>query len=409
MRRGPLAAACLALLAAAAAAAGTAARGPEPGVTATSILLGATAPLSGPASASASVRGAAAYFEHVNAGGGVGGRSIRYVVVDDAGDPARTVEATRLLVERERVFALFNAHGTEENEAVRGYVNARGVPQLFVDSGASSFGAGAVAHPATIGFRPSARAEGWVLGRFLARTRPGTKVAALVGEDADGRDLLAGFRRGLASSRVRLVVVAAAGDEAPLPDVESQLAELKTAGADALAVFATPATALQAYVSAGALSWRPLVLASAVSSPAALMRRAASRGAGGVVGGAVSAGFLKDPSDPGWADDRAIRLYRAIMARYARVADPRDVGYVYGMAAAYALVEVLRKVGSDPRRAAVLGRVRDLTVASNPFLLPGIAIRTGPDDGFPIEQLQLRRWQAGRWRPFGGLWTQRAG
>lgn len=410
MTRRPLAVACLAatslLAAAAVAAAGGDARTAEPGVTATAILIGGTASLSVPASA-AVARGAAAYFQHVNARGGVHGRTIRYRVVDDADDPAQTVEATRGLVEQEDVLAIFNSVGTEHNRAVRDYLNARGVPQLFVASGARTFGADAAEFPYTIGFRPSYGAEGRVLGRFVARTRPRATVAVIVEDGDDGRDLLAGFRRGIAGSGA--AVVAVERSEATAPALRSRIAALEASGADTLAIVATPSLAARAYAVLRALAWRPFVLTSAVSSAAGVVRVASAGGSGGLAGGPVSVVFLKDPSERRWAEDRAIRLYRTIMRRYARGANVRDVHHVYGMAAAYTLVEVLRKAGRNPSRAAVMRQVRALAVASNPFLLPGVAVRTGPGDGFPIEQMQLQRWERGRWRAFGGLWEPRGG
>ncbi len=241
MRR-KLALACLSLAAAlalgvTAALAGTVGGASDPGVTSTSILLGGTSPLTGASSAYASVaRGADAYFKYVNARGGVLGRTISYKVVDDAYNPAQSVQATRQLVEQEKVFAVFNSVGTEQNLAVRDYLNTSKVPQLFVASGATTWGRDYARYPYTIGFQPSYQAEGWVYGKYLARTAPGARVAVLFQNDDYGKDLLNGLKKGIQRSAVK--VIAAQPYEATAADVGSQMARLKASGADTLAIFA---------------------------------------------------------------------------------------------------------------------------------------------------------------------------
>ena len=211
----------------------------DPGVTSTSILLGTTSPLSGVASAYASVaRGADAYFKYVNGRGGVNGRKILDTIVDDAYNPALTVQATRQLVEQDKVFAVFNGLGTEQNLAVRDYLNAQKVPQLFAASGATAFGSETAKYPYTIGLQPSYQAEGWVLGKYLARTQGATKVAVLFQNDDYGADLLNGFKKGIERSRVR--IAAAQPYEVTASDVQAQVAKLRSSGANVFAVFATP-------------------------------------------------------------------------------------------------------------------------------------------------------------------------
>jgi branched-chain amino acid transport system substrate-binding protein len=401
--------ACLALgavLAVPAAFAGGGRDQADPGITPTTILLGGTTPLSGPASAYASVaRGADAYFRYVNARGGVLGRTITYRYLDDAYNPAQTVQATRQLVEQDRVFAIFNALGTEHNDAIRDYLTAQKVPQLFVASGATKWGSEGAKYPWTIGFQPSYQAEGWVYGKYLARIKPRAKVAVLAQNDDYGRDLLVGFKRGFARSRVK--IVAAENYEVTASDVQSQVAKLKASGADTLAVFATPKFAIQSYVFAKKLAWRPLVINNTVSAASNIMTLASEGGTNRVVNGSVSVTFLKDPTDPKWKNDAAMRLYRSIMARYARGANVRDVYHVYGMAVAFTTVEALERAGKNLTRAGLMRAVGNLTVANNPFLLPGITVRTGPRDRFPIEQMLLQRWENGGWKSFGGLWGHR--
>jgi len=410
MRRTAIASLTLAAvlaLSSAAALAGTDHVAADPGVTPTSLLLGGTTPLSGSASAYAAVaRGADAYFKYVNARGGVFRRKVSYTYVDDAYNPAQTVQATRQLVEQDHVFAIFNSLGTEHNLAIREYLNAAKVPQLFVASGATTWGRDAAKYPQTVGFQPSYQAEGWVYGKFLARTKPRARVAVLAQNDDYGRDLLVGLKRGIQRSPVR--IVAAENYEVTASDVRSQIAKLKASGADTLAVFATPKFAIQSYVYANRLGWRPLVINNAVSSASNIMQLASEGGTNKTVNGSVSVAFLKDPTDPEWRNDAAIRLYRSIMARYARGASPKDVYHVYGMAVAYTLVDVLKKAGATVTRAGVLRQARSLTIPANPFLLPGIQIKTEGADQFPIEQVLLQRWQSRGWRSFGGIWGFRA-
>ncbi len=207
-----------------AAIAGTVRGAADPGVTADSILLGGTAPLTGPASQYASIaRGADAYFKYVNARGGVNGRKITYKYLDDGYNPAQSVPVTRQLVEQDKVFAVFNSLGTAHNVAVRPYLNAMKVPQMFVASGATTWGRDYGQYPYTIGFQPSYQAEGWVYGTYLARTAPGATVAVLFQNDDYGKDLLGGLKRGLQRSKVK--VIAAQPYEVTSPDVSSQVAK----------------------------------------------------------------------------------------------------------------------------------------------------------------------------------------
>ena len=392
-----------------AALAGTTRSADDPGVTPTSILLGTTSPLTGVASAYASVaRGANAYFAYVNARGGVNGRKIEDVVVDDGYNPALTVQATRKLVEQDKVFAIFNSLGTEHNLAVRDYLNAQKVPQLFAASGATAFGSEAAKYPYTIGLQPSYQAEGWVLGKYLARTKATARVAVLFQNDDYGKDLLNGLKKGMQRSRVK--VLAAQPYEVTATDVSAQVAKLKASGANVFAVFATPKFAIQAYVYANKLGWKPqLTLTNAVSSASNVMQLAAEGGSNKVVDGSVSIAFLKDPTDPRWKNDSAVKLYRTIMKRYASGANANDVYHVYGMAAAWTAVEAIRKVGKNLTREGLVKVTQNMNFSGNPFLLPGIALKTGPGDHFPIEQMILQRWNKGSWRSFGGLWGYRTG
>ncbi|HLG07612.1 MAG TPA: ABC transporter substrate-binding protein [Gaiellaceae bacterium] len=385
---------------------GFAGSGADPGVSSTTILIGGTSPLTGPAAAYASVaRGAKAYFDSVNDKGGVAKRKIEYKIVDDAYNPAQTVQVIRRLVEQDKVFAVFNTLGTEHNLAIRSYLNQSKVPQLFAASGATTWGRDAATYPWTIGFQPSYAAEGWVYGQYVAKTQKKAKIAVLFQNDDYGKDLLGGLKRGLGRSGSK--VIAAEPYEVTSTDVGSQIAKLEASGANVLAIFATPTFAIQAYVFANRLGWRPLVILNGVSGTSNIMLLASEGGKNKAVEGTISNTILKDPTDPRWKNDPGTKLYRSLMAKYAAGANVNDVYHVYGMAVAYETVGLLKRLGANPTRGALMARARSMTSAGNPFLLPGISVKTGKGDNFPIQQGQLQRWTKGRWVPFGGLWTSK--
>jgi branched-chain amino acid transport system substrate-binding protein len=378
----------------------------DPGVTSTTILLGGTSPLTGPAASYASVaRGAKAYFDSVNAQGGVAKRKIEYRIVDDAYNPAQTVQAVRRLVEQDKVFAVFNTLGTEANLAVRDYLNQVKVPQLFVASGATTWGRDAARYPWTIGFQPSYAAEGFVYGKYVAQNMRKAKIAVLFQNDDYGKDLLGSLKSGLGRSGSK--IVAAEPYQVTSPDVGSQIAKLKASGANVLAIFATPTFAIQAYVFANRLGWRPKVIVNGVSGTSNIMVLASEGGKNRAVEGSITTTVLKDPTDPRWKNDAGMKLYRSLLSKYAKGANPNDVYHVYGMAVAYETVGVLRRLGANPTRAALMKAARSLNDPKNPFLLPGVVVKTGAGDNFPVQQGQLQRWTKGRWVPFGGLWASK--
>ena len=343
----------------------------------------------------------------MSARGGVNGRAIAYRLLDDAGDPARTLAATRQLVEQDAVFAVVGPLGTEQSTATRDYLHQLRVPQLFVGSGAATFGADFARYPYTIGFQPSYRAEGWIYGRYLARARPGATVAVLLSDDALGNELLEGLRQGIARSRVRIVAVQA--HEPGATDMQPQLAALQASGASVLALFSAPRASIQSYAVANRLGWRPFVVTNAAASAATVMTAASQRRTNTLVEGSISIAFLKDPLASRWRTDAGVRLYRSIMSRYAKGANASDLAHAYGMALAYETVRLLKAAGRTPTRAAVVEQLARLRDASNPFLLPGIEIETGPGERFPVEQALLQRWSRGGWTSFGGLWSHRSG
>jgi len=378
-----------------------------PGVTATEVVIGGTIPVTGVASAYKTVGyGAAAYFRYVNAHGGVNKRKIRYIIKDDQYDPAQTIGKTRELVEQDHVFAIFNSLGTEHNLATRPYLNALKVPQLFVASGATTWGRDSKQWPWTIGYQPNYRAEGTIYGRYVAKISPKARAGVLYQDDDYGKDLLAGLRKGL--GKKKNLIVSAQGYNVDDPDVRSQIARLKAARANTLMVFATPKFAIQSYVFARQLGWKPKVYMNAVSSASNVMGIAAQPTVAGKkqVEGTISIVFLKDPNDPRWAKDRGIRLYRTIMKRY-KGTNPKDVYNVYGMSVAHTFVEALKKAGRNPTRDSIMRAARHLNIHNDPFLLPGVVVRTTPGDGFPLDQARLERYHKGRWVSFGGLFRVR--
>ena len=378
----------------------------DPGVSSTTITIGGTSPLTGPAASYASVaRGANAYFAFVNARGGVNKRKIDYRIVDDAYNPAQTVQAVRRLVEQDRVFAVFNTLGTESNLAVRDYLNQVKVPQLFVASGATTWGRDAAKYPWTIGFQPSYAAEGLVYGQYIARTKRRAKVAVLFQNDDYGKDLLASLKAGLGRSGSK--VIAAEAYQVTSSDVGSQVAKLKASGANVFCIFATPTFAIQSYVFANRLGWKPLVINNAVSGTSNIMVLASEGGKNKLVEGTITTTVLKDPTDPRWNKDPGMKQYRALLAKYAKGANPNDVYHVYGMAVGYETVSLLRRLGANPTRIALMAAARSIVSPKNPFLLPGVVVKTGKGDGFPIQQGQLQRWTKGRFVPVGGLWTSK--
>jgi branched-chain amino acid transport system substrate-binding protein len=386
-------------LAAVASGAGT------PGVSSTEVLIGGTTPLSGPASAYQSVaKGASAYFRYVNARGGVNKRKIKYVYKDDGYDPSRTVDQTRELVQQDKVFAIFNSLGTEHNLATRSYLNASKVPQLFVASGATTFGKDFKQYPWTIGYQPNYQAEGTIYGRYVSKTSPKARIGVLYQNDDYGKDLLNGLRRGLGSKAKQ--IVSRQGYEVTDDQVQSQIAKLKAARVNCLMLFATPKFAIQSYVYAAKLGWKPTFYVNAVSSAANIMGLSTAATSKKQTQGSISIVFLKDPTDPHWAKDPGVRLYRSIMKKY-KGGNPNDVYAVYGMSVAHTFVEALKKAGKSPTRASIMRAATHLNVKNDPFLLPGMAIRTGATDHFPLDQAKLQRYQNGHWVSFGGLFRVR--
>ena len=391
----------LAVLALALVGAATAARATDPGVTPTSILIGGTVPLSGEAAAFGSVGpGAKAYFDYVNAHGGVYGRKIEYRYYDDGYDPSRTVQLTRQLVEQDKVFAIFNAIGTANNIAIRDYLNAMKVPQLFAGDGSDAIGGTPRTYPYTMGFLQSYRGEGAVYGRNLVMRRPKAKLAVLFENTDLGKDMTRGLSRAIAGKGPK--IVATQSYEYTAADVSSQIAQLKASGADTLMLFATPKFMIQAVVATHKLGWKPQLYIGSISIEPTIME-IARLNAPELTKGALSVAFVKNPDDPVWAKDPALALYLKIMKTYDPSGKPSDVYNWYGMTVAWTMVETLKRAGKSPTRAGLLKAATHLDLRRNPFLLPGIVIRTTPTQYFPLANVYLYRHDNKQWVKASGL------
>ena len=366
--------------------------GSDPGITEDEIKLGGSYPFSGPASAYKTIAdGAKAYFKKVNAEGGVDGRKIVFKTLDDAYEPPRAVQNARRLVEQEEVFATFNTLGTPNNLAIWDYLNQQKVPHLFVATGASNWGADIEGHPYTIGWQPDYVTESQAYGKYLEEEKPNAKVAILYQNDGYGKDLMGGFDEAIEGTDVK--VVARESYEVTDPTVSSQISKLASSGADTFLNITTPKFSAQAIVAVAKSDWRPLhILNNVGASKALVLTPAGLDNSKGI----VSTTYYKDPEDPQWADDPAMMDYKDSLKAYNSRSNPNDPFHVYGWGAAQTMVEALKKM-KEPTREALMDAVRNLD-QEVPILLPEIKVKTGPDDGYPIEAMQIMRFDGKIWR-----------
>jgi branched-chain amino acid transport system substrate-binding protein len=380
-----------------------------PGVTARTITLGGTFPLSGPASSYAPIPvGMAMYFSWVNAHKGpdgkrgVGGRQILWKYYDDGYNPANTVQRTRQLVEQDHVFALIGGLGTEPQLAVRDYLNAQKVPQAYVSTGATTFGADQAKYPWTLGWQPDYQAESAIYGKYIAKNQPNAKIGVIYQNDAYGKDYIAGLEEGLGAKKSQ--IVATRGFEVTDPSVLSQVLDLRKAGVNTLMIFATPSPTIKTYATMAKVGWKPdNIYVNSVSATQTFMGIAVQLAGAAEVNGSVSTYYLKDPANPSWAKDAGMKMYMQVMAKYGPTLDPKNGLYLYGMAKAYDAVAELRKTGANLTRASFMHTVLNSTITGNPFALPNVRTTTGPKDHFPISQQQLIKFGDGQWTPFGQL------
>ncbi len=384
-----LAAACLPLRANAAA--------DTPGVTATELKIGNTAAYSGPASAYGIIaRTEAATFRMINDQGGVGGRRIVYDSLDDGYSPPKTVDQVRRLVEEDQVAFIFATIGTPTNTAIARYTNSKGVPLLFLGSGANKWGDPKNA-PWVMGWQPSYRTEAQIYTRYVLREKPGARIAILYQNDDFGKDYPAGVRDVLGADFDR-TVAKVVSYEVTDATIDSQAVALQASGADVLITAATPKFAAQTIRKIADLGWKPLHFMSNVSiSVGSVITPAGPQNAVGM----TSAAYLKDPTDPAWKNDPGMNQWRAFMAKYMPDADLTDGGTVFGYGVALGLWQVLKQCGTDFSRANIMKQAASLNDVEIPVLLPGIRVNTSATNYHPIRQMQLTRWTGEHFELFG--------
>jgi branched-chain amino acid transport system substrate-binding protein len=376
---------------------GSGSNGSDPGITASSIKLGGSYPFSGPASAYGTIGvSAKAYFDWLNAKGGVNGRKIEFTTVDDGYEPARALQNAKQLVEQDKVFALFNTLGTANNLAIWDYSNQQKVPQVFVATGASDWGADPSKHPWTIGWQPDYVSEARVYAEYLKKNKPNAKVAALYQNDAFGKDLLNGFKSAVQGSGIS--VTAAESYEVTDPTVDSQVSKLATSKADVFLDITTPKFGAQAIHRLTEVSWKPLHILNNVAASKTLVLKPAGLAASK---GIVSVSYFKDPEDARWASDPAMMEYKAGLKQYAPKADPNEPFNVYGWAAANTMAEALKQMKS-PTRQALMDTIRNMNL-NVPLLLPGVSVHTSPTDGYPIQDMQIMQFDGQHWQLQGSV------
>src|SRR5215218_6994661 len=369
----------------------------SPGITKTEIKLGGSYPFSGPASAYKSIAdGAKAYFALVNSKGGVDGRKIKFVTLDDAYEPPRAVQNARRLVQEEKVFAMFNTLGTPNNLAIWDFLNQQKVPQVYVATGASDWGKDIKAHPYTIGWQPNYVTVAKVYAVDLKKEKPNAKVAVLYQNDGFGKDLLGGFEDGVAGSGIK--VVKEESYNVTDPTVAAPVGRLARSGADTFLDITTPKFSAQAIATVAKSGWKPLhVLNNVGADKNLVLKPVGLQNAKGI----VSTAYFKDPQTAKWANDPAVREYKAALKRYSPKSDPEDAFNMYGWSVATTMAKALEQM-KEPTRAALMDAVRNMDEEQG-TLLPGNKVQTTPEDGYPLEAMQIIEFDGANWQLQGNL------
>ncbi len=371
----------------------------DPGATDKEIKIGHINPYSGPASAYSSIgKSLAGYFTKINDEGGVNGRMIKFISLDDGYNPARTVEQTRKLVEEEEVLMMFQPLGTPPNSAIHKYLNSKKVPHLFVATGATKWG-DPKNFPYTMGWQPNYQSEAKIYAAHLLDTKPNGKVAILYQNDDYGKDYLKGFEDGL-GDKAKSMIVAKVSYEVTDPTVDSQMVSLKASGADVFFNITTPKFAAQAIKKAADLGWKPLHYLNNVSSTVGSVLVPAGLENGK---GLITVGYIKDPTDPQFQKGKEWDDWLGFMKKYHANGDLKDSFNVYGYTVGQTLVQVLKQSGDNLTRDNIMKQAASLDMTL-PMLLPGVNIKTGPDDFFPIERGQLQRFNGQIWELFGKVY-----
>ena len=371
------------------------------GVNATEIKIGQTMPYSGPVSAFGALgKGEVGYFKMLNERGGIKGRKVNLISLDDSYAPPKSVEQTRRLVESEEVALIFSSIGTAHNTAIAKYLQSKNVPQLFVGSGASKFADIGQYPQATLGVQAPFRYEARLYARYALQKNPDAKFAVISQNDDFGRDYLLGLKDVLGEKYDALV--SAATYEVQDPTIDSQIVKLKASGADVFVIAATPKFAAQSIRKAYEIGWRPMTFLSNVAVWVSTVMEPAGLEAGT---GILSTAYVKDPDDPAWKDDAGVRGWREFMSKYIPEADQHDTNYVNAYNSAMTLEAVLKACGDDLSTENILKQAYAIHDLELPMLLPGIRINTSPTDHVPVDQMQFMRFNGKTWDRFGELQT----
>lgn len=363
---------------------------PMIGVTDTEIKVGQSAPFSGPASVYGQISTAESdYFKMINDQGGINGRKINLIALDDGYSPPKTIEVVRRLIESDQVAILFQTIGTAPNAAIRKYVNQKKVPDIWLGSGASMFVTDPKAFPWSIPFQPSYRLEGQMYAKYILQNKPNARIGILYQNDDLGRDYVSGLKDGL-GDKFDKMVVKTLSYEVSDPTIDSQVLELQAAGVDLFFDASTPKFSAMSIRKAADINWHPLHI---IDSNGALVKPALESAGLDKSVGVITAQYLKDPTDPGWTDDAGMKQFQAWRAKYAPESDPANPVWAYGYTMAQALVVVLQRAGNDLSREGILKAATSLPDTTTlPMVLPGIKISTSPTDYRPMKSMRLARF-----------------
>jgi branched-chain amino acid transport system substrate-binding protein len=388
----------------------------ETGVTSKTIVIGGTFPLSGPVSSYAPIaRGMQAYFSYVNARRskvdgkrGVYGRQIVWKVYDDAYNPAQTVQLTNRLILQDKIFANVGSLGTEPNLPIRPLLNQRKVPHILVSTGASYWGVDYKRYPWTLGWQTDYISEGRIYGQWIRRNEPNARIAVFYQNDDYGKDYLRGLKQGLGNQTNR--IVSELSYEVTDSSYGSQISRQRASGATLWVLFTTAGTpTVRALGTARQLGWRPQqIVINSVAASDAVMRAAQATVGAEFLAGTVSTAYVKNPTNPKYANDAALKQYRALVAKYLPGSDANNGFFLYGFAKAYDTVRLLYLAGKNPTRASLMRATQRMNW-TNPYLIKGIRVKTTKTDRFPIDQVKLIRYNSGTWTEFGSLFDGRQG
>jgi branched-chain amino acid transport system substrate-binding protein len=370
----------------------------DAGATDTEIRIGNIMPYSGPASAYGVIgKTEEAYFNKINAEGGINGRKITFISYDDAYSPPKAVEQARKLVESDEVLLLFNPLGTPSNTAIQKYLNAKKVPQLFVATGATKWN-DPKDFPWTMGWQPSYQSEARIYAKYLIRHKPDAKIGVLYQNDDFGKDYLKGLKDGLGAQAS--MITAEESYETSEPEIDGHIVKLKASGADVFVSITTPKFAAQAIKKLAEIEWKPLhIIANVSASVGGVMKPAGFENAQGI----LSAAYAKDGADPQWNNDPGMKKFYAFLEKYYPEANRLDGTLVYGYGVAQTLAKVLEMCGDNLTRESVMMQAANLKDFTPDTLLPGIRINTSATNFAPIDQLQMMRFKGEKWDLFGDI------